>query len=395
VTPTRLLLLNDVPVRVPIVVEPFWIGRDAGCDLCVWDPRVSRQHARIAVVHGEHVLSSEGKHGLWVNGKKVPVMTLRDGDVLQITPPGEPDPVQFRFENELEGAFVPPGASLTAAWREMRKARGVDVTLDDRYELLEPLAGPGPVAPSRARDRATGQEVALKALPPVALGAPADAWVRLVAVLAGGHHPALARVLDGGVVPDTSSALRWVATQIVRGRSASRRIEEGPQAILTVVRRVRALADGLHLLHRRGVVHGAVVPSHVLLTPDGSAVLVGIGRTFLTRDGPFPPSGPRTEPEYTAPELLAPEAVPTAASDVFGLGALAYGMLTGVAPFPSGAGAARGAPGGFERAGSPVPEAIRDAALRSLDPDPSARPAAGEVGAACAWVETELDRAGP
>ncbi|HVG94705.1 MAG TPA: serine/threonine-protein kinase [Planctomycetota bacterium] len=394
-TPTRIVILTELPTRIPLVVEPFWIGRDAGSDLCLWDLRISRQHAKITVVHGEHVLAAQGDHPLWVNGAKVPVMTLRDGDIVSLTPPDEPDPIRLRFENELEGAFVPPGSSLTAAWQEMRKARGADVALDDRYELLEPLAGPGPVAPSRARDRATGHEIALKALPPVALGAPADAWVRLVAVLAGGSHPAIGRVLDGGVVPDLGVALRWVATKVVRGRPASTRIEEGPQALLTVVRRVRALANGLNLLHERGVVHGAVVPSHILLTPSGSAVLVGLGRTFLVRDGPFPPSGPRTEIEYTAPELLTEGAVATPATDVYGVGSLAHGILTGSPPFPAGTGAARGAPGDVARPGSPVPEPLREAVSRAMDPDPAQRPTAAEIGDVCAFVESELERTTP
>ncbi|MCC7139188.1 MAG: FHA domain-containing protein [Planctomycetes bacterium] len=388
-SPVHLSLLGDAPVRVPVVDDPFWIGRDPGCDLCLWDLRVSRKHARIERGAGGFVLVAEGRHGVFVNGRRVDLSPVRDGDEIGLTPPQDATPVSLRFLNTLPGAGAPPpGTSISAAWLEAEKVREGPPRIVADYEVLGPLTGDGPTAPRLARERTSRRDVVLSVFPPVPVGAPADAWLRFLTAVAGAEHPALARVVDGGLDAVTEGAMRWLATPVVRGRPAWLRVREGPQAPITVVRRLRALAAGLHLLHSRGVVHGAVTPSHVLLRKDGSAVLVGYGRAFLRRDGVFEGQTPVRDPLYVAPEVRAePTRLPGPAGDVFGLAATGWALLAGRDPFPVADGGGLPPVGA---AGPAVPASVEDALRRALDPDPVQRPTAEDFGHALAFAEASL-----
>jgi len=384
-SPVALVLQTGDVTRVPIVDDPFRIGRDPACDLCLWDLRVSRRHARVVRLDGGFELASEGRHGIYVNGTKVPRARLRDGDEIALTPPSEPDPIVLRFDNALQGTVLGPGASLTRAWFEREKDRAGPPLVVARYEVLGPLGGAtGASAPRLARHRTTGQDVVLSVFPPVPVGAAADAWLRFVTAVAGAAHPALAHVVDGGVDLVEEGAMRWLVSSMVRGRPAAERIPEGAQAPVTAVRRLRALSGGLHLLHSRGVVHANVTPSHVLLRTDGSAVLVGYGRAFLRRDGVFPGASPVLDPAYVAPELRdgGGSRLPTPASDVWGLAAVGHGLMTGRPPDIGGR--------RLRDAGVALPPALDDLLARALDPESAVRPSAEDLGQGLAFAEASL-----
>ena len=382
--PVSIAVLTERAARVPLVTEPFWIGRDPGCDLCLWDLRISRKHARVTRKRGEYLLSSEGKNGVFFKGERVPVLSLRHGDEIALTPPDRADPVRLRFENLIDGVFVTPGTPLSTAWA-LRPGVGEEPPgVRGRWVLAPtPEAGGdehGVGVVHRAREGGTGDEVLLRTLPAVLGGAAADAWLQLMAAIAGAQHPSLVRVLEAGLSPRGDAFLRWIAMEPVAGRSAVARIAEGPQSPLTVVRRLRGLAAALHLLHDRGVVHGGVVPSNVLLTPDGGAVLIGLSHAYLRRDGRVGLAAPRDESVYAAPEVLAGETLPSPAADVYGLAAIGRALLTGRAD--------RTPP----EAGIQVPPALVDGLARATAADPADRPSAEDLGQVLAFVEAALPR---
>jgi serine/threonine protein kinase len=390
-SPVHVAVLGDPTVYVPLSAEPFWIGRDPECDLCVWDLRVSRRHARINRVHGEFVLTSEGRNGVFVKGAKVPFLSLRDADEIALCPPDTEAPVRLRFDNTLQDVFLPPERPLSTAWLAQERAR----TARDR-EVLGHFAAASPVphettagAVVYAHERESGREAVVKVLPPVPTEAEADAFLHLVAALGGAHHPSLARVLEGGLFPIEGGIGRWLVMDFVDGRAASERIPEGPQTALTVVKRLRGLTGALQLLHERGVVHGEVVPSNVLLRTDGGATLVDFGRALLQADPRPPASVRRPEPAYTAPEALAPDRIPTPASDVYGLAALGFGMLAGRAPFGDDP-ADRTAPPTLESVGVRAPSGLEDVLRRAMSSDPAARPDAADLTRALAFAEVTL-----
>jgi hypothetical protein len=377
VSPVQLVRFDDPPSRVPLVVEPFWIGRDPHCDLCVWDLRVSRRHAKIKRVRGEYLLSSEGVHPTFVNGKRATLFGLRSGDEIALTDPTVGPAVRIRFENGLQNVFVPPGASLTAMWHE-RHPDPAGPNAIGRYDLGAPLDDVGISAVRGAIDRNTGKPVAVKILGPVSPGPEGDRFLRLAAALSGATHPSLARVVEAGISVVEERPVRWLAMALVQGRPSSARIAEGPQSAVTVLRRIRGLAGALDLLHARGVVHGDVVPENILLRPDGSAALLDFARAFLVRDG-VPASVPVvSEPAYVAPEASRIGATALSfASDVYGLAAAGYAMLAGKAPERGG-----------EWSGPALPQALQEVWARALAEDPGRRPTAEAFALAIAGEET-------
>jgi hypothetical protein len=377
----QLALIGGRTTRVPLAADPFWIGRDPACELCLWDLRISRKHARITRARGEWMLSSEGRHGVYLRGERVPVLALRHGDEIELTPPGGDDPVRVRFENALEGVFVPEGVAYSTAWAE-RSAQDAVPGRVGRYELLdskELVRGPGTHV---ARDVDTGEPVVVRVLAPAPSGEAADAWLRVALALAGATHPALPRVVEAGVHVVDGSLLRWIAMDPVRGRSANHRIAEGPQAVVTVVRRLRGLAAALHLLHGRGLIHGGVVASNVMLRPDGGATLLGVSRAYLRREGRPPQERPPGETIFAAPESLLDDALPSPASDVYGLAAVGRAMLTGDP-------ARR-----LAESGVTLPPTLEEAFAAALADDPAARPTAEDFGRTLAFAEASLARAG-
>lgn len=131
------------------------------------------------------------------------------------------------------------------------------------------------------------------------------------------------------------------------------------------------LASALARLHRVGVVHGDVAPGNVLLDSTGRPVwgdlgcarLVGFDRAEVDVWG--------TE-GFVAPEVLL-GGQPSSASDVYGLGALAWYCLTGR---PPGHIATRGE---LDRLAPGAPAQLVDVVRSCLEPDPAHRPEAAQL----------------
>ena len=61
------------------------IGRSAGQDLVLKDPRISRKHVLITRENGVYQVLDQGStHGSFLNGERIEKTALKDGDVLQL-----------------------------------------------------------------------------------------------------------------------------------------------------------------------------------------------------------------------------------------------------------------------------------------------------------------------
>ncbi|WP_437777356.1 protein kinase domain-containing protein [Sorangium sp. So ce1097] len=209
--------------------------------------------------------------------------------------------------------------------------------VDERFEI-EGLAGSGGMGDVyRARDRRTGDIVALKVLRRAGKGELAR-FSREVQALSALSVPGVVRYIAHGVTADGKPYLvmEWLSGETLAERVARRGLT--PAESVDVVARV---AETLGAIHRQGVVHRDLKPSNLLLVEgrlDRVMVLdFGIARFRIDQQLTMPGTVLGT-PEYMAPEQARGERSVDARADVFALGCLLFKCLTGRPAF-QGAGA--------------------------------------------------------
>jgi serine/threonine-protein kinase len=185
-----------------------------------------------------------------------------------------------------------------------------------------------------ARDQVTGRLCSLKVLP-LPEDTPGDVVERFrqdaqrAATL---DHPHLVQVHRFGV---TDTAL-WYAMEYVQGRSLGDLLRTADRMDLkTCLRLVEQIASALEYGHRRGVTHGNVKPSNVLVDPEGWARIadIGVNRAF----GALPRRQPEMSFEenygHVAPEQFGPAGETGPAADQYALAVLAFSCLARRPPF--------------------------------------------------------------
>jgi len=179
------------------------------------------------------------------------------------------------------------------------------------------------------------------------------------------REPHLASVIDYDTRDQQGHP--WVASTLVRGPSLAAAVTEtGPLPAATAGWVALGLARALGALHEAGLTHHAVSPRNLLLDARGPVLTdFGLSRSALL-------SGPGI-----------------AADDVLMLGATVFFAATGRSPwgddFPTAPPAGAELPGDSELAGCP-PWLVR-VVRACLAPEPTARPAAGEVHT---WLAGEV-----
>jgi eukaryotic-like serine/threonine-protein kinase len=199
--------------------------------------------------------------------------------------------------------------------------------LANRYRLMERIDKGGAGEVWRARDEKLDRDVAIKLLGPEADDAFrarfADEARRAAAVV----HPNVVTVFDEG----RDGADAFMVMELVQGKTLREIVaERGPLPAHEVARLIRQVAAALDAAHAAGVVHCDVKPANVIVDREGVAKLTDFGIARAARD--------RDEQEllgtarYIAPERVEGGPV-TARTDVYGLGLVAYELLTGMPAF--------------------------------------------------------------
>jgi len=252
----------------------------------------------------------------------------------------------------------------------------------DRFEV-ERLVGSGGMGEVfRARDRLTGGAVAIKVLH--SSSRDAERFRREGQLLAEVAHPRIVKYVGHGVVEGVRPfiAMEWLEGEDLGERLA--RSGLGLHETLTLMRRV---AEGLAVLHERGIVHRDIKPSNIFL-PAGNvdqAKLLDLGvARLLHTTRPSTRSGIMVgTPGYMAPEQARGNREIDARADVFSLGCVMYECLAGRPAFAGDNIAALLAkillesPLGLLEVGIDVPVPLDDLVTRMLSKHVTARPTNG------------------
>jgi serine/threonine-protein kinase len=216
-------------------------------------------------------------------------------------------------------------------------------------------------------------------------------------ILASLEHPSIARLYDGGASED---GLPYLVMELVDGEPITSWCDRQRLTIDERIDLFGTVCAAVQHAHQKLVVHRDIKPSNILVATDGTPRLLdfGIARLLDANDAaaPVTRTGMRIlTPAYAAPEQIRGEP-PTAATDVFALGAVLYELLTGDRPFEDERGGmvdpdrAAGKPSARTGSGpgadnaaarSTSPERLRrrlagdldTIVLKALEPDPALR----------------------
>jgi serine/threonine protein kinase len=215
--------------------------------------------------------------------------------------------------------------------------------LDNRYEILSPLAEGGMGAVYRARRRLLGDEVALKIIRPDLTNSTAgERFLRESRVAASLRHPAIVAVYDFDMQPGRDP---FLVMELLSGPSLKDEISvRGRFDPADVQRIIPPICSALHLAHGHGIVHRDIKPANIVAHeyPDVGRVykIVDFGVANLRHSTEETTTGITAAHQFVGTVVYAPPEQLTAAgvdarSDVYSLAIVIFEMIAGRVPFES------------------------------------------------------------
>lgn len=206
-----------------------------------------------------------------------------------------------------------------------------------RYRIDGVLGSGGMGQVYLARDTAMHRTVAIKVVDP-RRQRPCD-LVREARLAASLDHPSICAIhgvdyLGEEPVLVMEHVKGVPLSKVIRGRR--------PISVATALDFARQIVSAIAHAHARGVVHGDLKSSNVMVGPRGHVTILDFGLAVrcggaAPGDGmettqASPATGAAGTVPYMAPEIIRGEA-PTVASDIWALGVLLFEMLSGRRPF--------------------------------------------------------------
>ncbi len=266
--------------------------------------------------------------------------------------------LQFRDVNQrvarIQSGAPLPAPSPANPQRSPALAPGASaarVAKAPRFTPKEEI-GRGPLGTVyRAEDAADSRNVALRVLPPDLIKGDGvlPALVADLKAAASVSHPNLVKVL--GMVEVKGQ--RCLVTELVAGKNFAEALKAGRRMTFQQVHGLgRVLAQTLSAVHAKGLVHGSIQPSNIMVASGVIKVAdLGLGRLAHAAS--------------PAESYRAPENQLDAAGDLYAAAAVLYHMLTGTHPRSQPQGVGLPLPSTLATG---VPEALDRLLLRCLPP---------------------------
>jgi serine/threonine-protein kinase len=259
--------------------------------------------------------------------------------------------------------------------------------LDGIYEIIKLLGRGGMGQVFEAHDHLLNRRVAIKAAWPNPLTPPLRNEARALAAF---QHPSLVSVHTLG----EHRGIDYLVMERVYGVSLTQHAvtrwgSDEPFSASEVVQILLPAAEGLSVVHRAGLVHRDIKPDNIMLTPVHRVVLMDFGLVLpeFDVDAQQRVAG---SPPYMAPEALLNTAATGSGHlvDIFGLGVLAYELLSALRPYGGNtireviASHERGQPRALAELRPDCPLALCQLVHEMLSPNPQLRNQSAE---AVAW----------
>jgi TolB-like protein/Tfp pilus assembly protein PilF len=205
------------------------------------------------------------------------------------------------------------------------------------YELLEQIGRGGQGVVFRARQKSLNRTVALKV---ISLGQWASKThlkrFRLEAEAAARlEHPGIVPIHDVG----ERDGQCYFSMKFVEGGQLDEVVKQTPMSIRQAVELITKVACTVHYAHEHGILHRDIKPGNILLDQKGEPHLTdfGLARLVESESSVTQTLDVLGTPSYMAPEqAVGNNAAVSSATDVYGLGAVLYQLLTGHPPFAGG-----------------------------------------------------------
>ena len=230
------------------------------------------------------------------------------------------------------------GVGANAAPDTKKAARAVELLgeLGD-YELLEEVGRGGQGVVFRARQKSLNRTVALKV---ISLGQWASKAhlkrFRLEAEAAASlEHPGIVPIHEVGERDGSC----YFSMKFVEGGQLDEVVRRVPMSIRQAAELIAKVARTVHYAHEHGILHRDIKPGNILLDAKGEPHLTdfGLARLVETESTITRTLEVLGTPSYMAPEqAVGNNAAVSSATDVYGLGAVFYQLLTGQPPFAGG-----------------------------------------------------------
>lgn len=236
--------------------------------------------------------------------------------------------------------YGPAGGETIAHTHACESARPPATVRVGRYELKDVLGGGGQGVVYKALQHgAVEQAVAIKTLRAEGLAAEVDVakFLEEMRLMAELEHPGLVSILDSGI----EDGRPFLAMPLMVGGSLASRLRDGvlpdPK---TAARWMAEIARAVEYLHGKNMVHRDLKPSNILFDAHGQPRVADFGLVRLVEQagGTIQTSAVVVEgtASYMAPEQASGRIKSIGRrTDIYGMGAILYEILTGRPPFRS------------------------------------------------------------
>jgi serine/threonine protein kinase/tetratricopeptide (TPR) repeat protein len=209
----------------------------------------------------------------------------------------------------------------------------LEINFDD-YELLKEIGRGGQGVVYRARQKSLNRTVALKVITvgPWATQAHVKRFRHEAEAAASLNHPFIVPIHEIG----EREGCCYFSMNLVEGGQLDEVVRRQPMPIRRAAQLIAKLARTVHYAHEHGILHRDIKPGNVLLDADGEPHLTdfGLARLVETESDVTRTTDVLGTPSYMAPEQTGGENTQlTRATDIYGLGAVLYHLLTGGPPF--------------------------------------------------------------